>query len=439
MTAPRALFVAPSAYLLGGLATWLDYLLPGLRSRGWNATLGLVSGPRWHRPGPYIERHPQARWLPIHSSTGTPRGRRDALVQAFERTKPDVVVSVNVPDALVAHWESSSRPGDRRAVMSIHGIQPDLFRDVELLAGGLDGVVATNRLAARLATEVGGIDPRRARYAPCGVRVPPRSHDLDPPEDTRLLDIAWVGRLEEDQKRVSDIPLVSAELTRAGVRHRIRVAGAGPARNAVEGSGHVELLGFLSDRETRELYRSADALLITPKWETGPIVAWEAMANGCPVVSSRYLGSGLEDALRHEETALLFEVGDAPAAAHELARLRDPALRTRLASAGRELVSERYSIDASVDRWDDALRGVMDQEPVRPPVPAPGPSGAGRLDDVLGPRWGERVRRVLGRRFEHGDPGGEWPHTLAGSGSDPEGFHEIALLADRSAVEVATT
>jgi len=38
------LFVAPSAYPLGGLATWLDYLVPGLRDKGWKVTIGLTAG-----------------------------------------------------------------------------------------------------------------------------------------------------------------------------------------------------------------------------------------------------------------------------------------------------------------------------------------------------------------------------------------------------------
>src|SRR5690349_18307661 len=43
-TARNILFVAPSAYPLGGVATWLDYVVPGLRHRNWKVTLGLVQG-----------------------------------------------------------------------------------------------------------------------------------------------------------------------------------------------------------------------------------------------------------------------------------------------------------------------------------------------------------------------------------------------------------
>ena len=53
----RLLFIAPSAYTLGGIQTWLDYILPGLEKKGWNIKLGLVSG-RFHDVGKYLEKHP---------------------------------------------------------------------------------------------------------------------------------------------------------------------------------------------------------------------------------------------------------------------------------------------------------------------------------------------------------------------------------------------
>ena len=34
--------VAPSAYLLGGVQSWLDYLVPGLEFYGWEITIALI-------------------------------------------------------------------------------------------------------------------------------------------------------------------------------------------------------------------------------------------------------------------------------------------------------------------------------------------------------------------------------------------------------------
>src|SRR6185503_3526342 len=117
-----------------------------------------------------------------------------------------------------------------------------------------------------------------------------------------------------------------------------RIAGDGPARNSllqalqpwIE-SGRVEYLGALAaDQIGPQVFANADVFLLTSSWETGPIVIWEAMAAGVAVVSSRYIGSGLEGALQHEGNCLMFPVGDSEAAATQLARTRDVDLRGAL-------------------------------------------------------------------------------------------------------------
>ena len=40
------------------------------------------------------------------------------------------------------------------------------------------------------------------------------------------------------------------------------------------------------------------------------MVVWEALAHGTVVVSTRYIGSGQERALRHRENCLLFDIGE---------------------------------------------------------------------------------------------------------------------------------
>ena len=163
--------------------------------------------------------------------------------------------------------------------------------------------------------------------------------------------------------------------------------------------------------------------------ETGPLAAWEAMASGVALVSSRFAGIGLEGALRDGQTCLVFPVGDAEAAAAAIARLVDPVLRRSLAKAGYELVKERYSRDASVNAWDAALRRIVDQRAL-PACQAFAPvKSAGRLDRYLGAGTAETLRRLLGLRFRHTEPGGEWPHSY-GTDNDPS-FHRQLESMDR--------
>lgn len=438
MLNPRVLFVAPSAYTLSGLATWLDYLLPGLGERGWNVTLGLVEGPRHHKLRPYLSQHPFDAVMPIRCTTGTQRGRVRAVRQAVRRIRPDLVVTVNIPDALVATAAERDQCGLAvRAVMTCHGIQADLFADMRLLRNTIDAVVCTNRLACRFASHSGEIDPDRVHYAACGANVPVGNRLAS---QASPFIIAYVGRLEQPQKRVHDLVPIAKQFAAQETHFRFLVAGNGeeePAmRAATESAGlasHFEFLGLVSaDQLPERVYRQADVVLVPSAWETGPIVVWEAMAQGAAVVSSRYIGSGAEGVLVDGENCLLFNIGDSEAAADQLLRLhQDRSLLDRLATAGRQLIQARYTHNASIERWDAVLRQVLSR-PLRCGTETwqPASQVSGRLDRYLGTGLAETARRWSGRFPPDTGPGGEWPHTLSGAAYDNEGFWRLAASLD---------
>jgi hypothetical protein len=223
---------------------------------------------------------------------------------------------------------------------------------------------------------------------------------------------------------------------------RIAVAGDGPddallrARLAPqEAGGTVRFLGRVPAAEVAErVYRNAQALLVTSSWETGPIVAWEAMARGVCVVSSRYVGSGLEGALVDGENCLLFPVGDVAAGVAAIGRLTDAGERERIARGGLDLVRSRYSVASSVAAWHEALLGTLASAPAgRRSRPAP-VAPAGRLDRALGGALGERVRELLGRRpAAAADPGAEWPHSYGLRRPGDPAFARRAAELDRVA------
>lgn len=433
---PNALFVAPSAYTLSGLATWLDYLIPGLRERGWDACLGLVSGPRHHDAERYLREHPTEDALVAHCATSTPEGRRRALLDLLRQARPDVAVSVNIPDLFCAIDSLRARQHPApHAVLSVHGIEAYLYSDAKRYCGLLDAVVCTNRLACSLTQELGDVPPERVLYAPYGVAMPARER-LPRSDELRIV---YSGRLETPQKRSHDLVPMVAGLQARQLPFRLEIAGDGPERSSLESAlaepaaeGKVVFHGQLpADRLKAEVYRGADALIVTSFWETGPIVVWEAMAQGVPVVSSRYIGSGLESALQDGGNALLFPIGDADAAADALARLhREAGLAEHLVAGGLELVGRRYSIPASVAGWDDVLRKILAQ-PQQGAIGLPASAKRGRLDRWLGPGLAETLRERLPRSAQHsGDPGGEWPHSHHRHGASDVDFWELAQQRD---------
>jgi glycosyltransferase involved in cell wall biosynthesis len=434
----RLLLAAPSAYLLSGLANWLDYLAPGLQQRGWNVTLGLVEGDKFHRPSRYLEEHPFSNVVTIPSLSGTTEGRRRAVSKIVRAQHPDLVATVNLPDVITGTASLRERGTIApRIVMTCHGIEPDLYDDMRTYAGLLDGVVCTNRLACKLSQERAGVEHERVHYAAYGTPLPAAPAR---PEQKDRLTIAFVGRLEQDQKRVHDLPHILDHLHAAQVPFELLIAGSGPEEPALRQAlaqhverGSVRFLGRLSPRQLSEsLYSVADVLLMTSRWETGPLVVWEAMAHEVAIVSSRYLGSGLEGALIHGETGLLFGIGECEQAALQLASLcHDPSRLQTLRQAGRDLVRHRYSIEASIDAWHWALKDVLARGSRElSPIP-PSPSTGSRLDRVLGPGLGESVRSLLKRKGASSDAGSEWPHSHGTTPPDDESFWSLARRLDQ--------
>ena len=413
--------VAPSAYTLGGVQTWLDYLVPGLTDKGWTVHVLLVDGVH-SRADEYLRVHPLPDVVRVANPTGSREGRIRALSGCIATVDPDIVLVVNIVDAYeaVRRLRTKSRSGPKIA-MALHGLNACFQQDIQRWHGLLDGVIATNRLAVQAAIEFGGMPASRTHYSPCGVEIGPEPAPICPNE---TLELAYVGRFDNSEKRVLDLAPVLAALQRENVPFRLRLAGAGPEetdlREALASFGDkVQFLGSL-DAETlrKHLFTPQNIILILSHSETGPLVAWEAMAGGAVVVTSRFVGIGLEGALYDGRTCLTFPTGEAERAAWAISRLREIRLRISLSSAGRQLAYGRYSRASSIQAWDEALSSTL-VAPDREEVVIPAENGLlfGRLDKLVGALLAEEVRHLLNIRFEHAEPGGEWPHSYGLDGS----------------------
>lgn len=433
------LFVAPSAYPLGGVADWLDYILPGLERMGWSCPLGLTSGSQ-HNVRAYLERHPWPKVVPIVNPSGSAQGRIDSLMAVIGKVQPEILAVVNIASTYEAiRCLRSRRQPTPKLVTMLHALQGDLLGDVSSESDIIDAVVSVNSLACRLASISLG-NSARVFYASCGAAV--FSEAGIPRRKMRrgLFRLLFSGRIEQMQKRVLDLLDLAQVLRGRGETFQISIAGGGPdeaeLRHKMEQLGlanYIQFLGVLNSQALADAYREHDALVITSAWETGPIVAWEAMSHGLPVISSRYLGSGLEGALVHEGNCLLFPVGDMTAAADAVNLLSSPGMVDQLVRGGLELVRSRYGREASVALWDNAFSRIRDLPalplPSRPSRLAP----SGRLDRWLGVVAGERVRRALGISYQHYEPGGEWPHTRQiCSKTDDLDFWAMARKADKT-------
>jgi glycosyltransferase involved in cell wall biosynthesis len=117
-------------------------------------------------------------------------------------------------------------------------------------------------------------------------------------------------------------------------------------RNTVVDNPKIHLLPAVPQAELPAFLRSLDCFLYrtSSQWyETFGRVVMEAMACGLPVVCERE--SGAAEYIEHGKTGFLV-ASDQEALETVLMLKDDPSLRTRIASAARQAVEERYSLEA---------------------------------------------------------------------------------------------
>ncbi len=241
-------------------------------------------------------------------------------------------------------------------------------------------VFVTNETIAR---EVREYQPRagsKLRIAPGGV---PTSYlangDEEESSSSRLVreprhDLLFVGTLEP-RKNLERLLVAHSNLCRFDPGFpALRVVGgrgwedAGIRATIQDHSDpeRLHLLGYCSTEELRREYESALALAFPSLYEGFGLPALEAMANGCPVLTSRDIAT----AELTQDAALYVDPLDTGDLERGLRRLvDDPDLRERLATKGRARVRE-FS-------WENCARLTLEA------LREPGVLGPAKLRETL--------------------------------------------------------
>jgi glycosyltransferase involved in cell wall biosynthesis len=398
------LFIAtPSYYLAGGVERIIEALARHLPSRGIEVVVGVAKGARFHDPARFRAAFPELRTIDVDGTSGTAYGRRRALRRAIVQADPDVVLNARVFDAYPVCAELKLAGHRLRLATTLQAYETDFFVDLARYAAFVDCAITSGELIARAVRRFTSV--QHVLSVPGGV-APPRRVRVP---DAGPLRIGYVGRLEQVQKRILDLPLLAAELERRGVPFTIRVAGGGSLADELRARlPRMQFDGWVSVEELYgRVYPELDVFVHFAEWEGLTIAPREAMVHGVVPVVSRFTGA--EDFVEGVN-ALTFPVGDVAAAADAIERLhRDRALLERLSAAARTSQDGIRSEEGAVDAWASMLSATL-QRPAAIGSALP----AAAADDGLLTRLGvpasvaELVRRV--RRREHGDPGSEWPH-----------------------------
>ena len=429
----QILFVAPSAYPMGGVAVWLHYLVDGLTKRGVACHVGLVDGD-YHNVDSYLLEYSfNCPIIRIKNLSNTQYGRVDAIKNAVLDVEATTVVSVNIPDVFEAVTQLKLTGRKIRSVMTLHALEADYFGDIKQLGCQIDAVIVTNELTRKMISSYTQFDQKRVFYAPYGVEV---TGVLEQKEMASPVVISFIGRLDQDQKRCMDLLEFVEYLEASGKEYVLQIIGEGNYKRKLLNkmssfidNDKVVYLGKLPNKQLMdEILPQTDVLILTSSWETGPIVIWEAMSRGVVVLSSRYIGSESEKALVHKLNCLLFDIGDIKGAVKALDFLNNERDFQALRKQAYQMVTLRYSRKSSIDQWFDTFNSIAKNTSLKlADSRVKRWASIGRIEHFFGHKWGHKIRMITGKLGYLDSAGSEWPHSYAHISSDEKNTFDEAL------------
>ena len=212
-----------------------------------------------------------------------------------------------------------------------------------------------------------GLD--HGRFPACVTQRPLRDGS-DPLEPVRVLS---VGRLVE--KKGFDDLLEALAMLPPALAWTLDVVGGGPLEaqlrrqaSALGLEGRVRWHGSLPHDRVVEHFCAADVFALASRVTADgdrdglPNVLMEAQLLGAACVTTRV--SAIPELIDHDVNGLLVPPGDTAALAAGLRRaMAEPALRARLAEAGRQVVTTRFSFEAGIARIAAMLDGRSTPSP----------------------------------------------------------------------------
>jgi glycosyltransferase involved in cell wall biosynthesis len=357
----------PGAF--GGLESVVESLARGHSERGHQVRVVALIEPD-PRPHPFETTMERAgiEVLAVRTTSRAYLRERRAVAELLRRYRPDVVHSHGYR-ADVQTGQGARRAGIH-TVSTAHGFLRGDWKNrfyewlEEREWRRTDAVVAVSRpLEARL-LEV-GVRRDRLQFVPNAWRE--RGELVDRDEARRELGLpsntlvaGWVGRMSPEKG--ADVLLEALMVMGESLLHLCFV-GEGPQLDALR--LRVKELGVGSrvhfsgvHQGAGRLFRAFDVFALSSRSEGTPIALFEAMAAGIPVVATT--AGGVPDVVGEGE-ALMVPPEDPGAFGEALKRaLSDPAAAAERARSARQRLSDVYSLEPWLSRYEDIYRAILE-------------------------------------------------------------------------------
>ncbi len=365
---------------LGGVPTWASRLAAQFRasSHPWRLhTVVMAVEPGATMPAA-LASEPGAVLVPFPAS-GHVLDLLEATRKAVRARGPSVVLPSNTDLCQMVAQQirdvslQTTRPV--RIISAARTDEPANFTLLQRYQPADGGVGVSAPCAAWLGNLLANRVPDRTlpvALIPSGAHVAAQPRRVSPDGPLR---IAWVGRLEQAQKRVMDLPVLAAALRDLGVEFELHIAGDGEMREplatalaigqlSAEQGGPVHVHGPLSPEQVHELLLACDVLTLTSAAEGTSVAMQEAMGLGLvPAVTQI---AGITHWITHDHNGIFAPVGKPATLARHIARLAaDRQLLAAMAECAWRTATQEFSAQATAARYAGLFDAVMAQPVAR--------------------------------------------------------------------------
>jgi len=235
--------------------------------------------------------------------------------------------------------------------------EPGLYELLEMYSEWLDGTIGVSRLIAEKLQATPKLLGKPAHYLTCGIPMDRLNTPREVTDRLAPIRILYLGRLEQEQKRVRLFPQILAQLQAKNIPFQWTIAGEGSQRAFLERemqcrgtSSQVQFTGHVAYADVPALLKRHDVYLLASDYEGLPLSLLEAMACGVvPVVSD--LESGIRD-LVSASTGIAVPVNDIDAYADAILQLHlNRGELHQKSIAAQQRVAQEFSVEAMTDRW----------------------------------------------------------------------------------------
>jgi glycosyltransferase involved in cell wall biosynthesis len=267
--------------------------------------------------------------------------------------------SILIPSDDEAVWRACAELSNKYKVIGVlHSDDEHYYHLAKKYENAVAGFVSVSN---RIKSKIPGNKPHSV--IPCGIKIP--QIESFPKKKNRLV---YVGRIEEKQKRVSDLSKIFGQLLSNFPTWKLSIVGNGEdmerLKNDFSGiplKDSVEFLNWLPNNQVFELLLESRILIQTSNFEGMSVAVMEALAAGCQILSSKV--SGVEDLVadnRAKSIIELYPIGEIKEAL-EAFEILNSNTNEFVAQVANQLAVDYFSIESCWKAYNEFVENLSSQ------------------------------------------------------------------------------